>query len=220
MFKFIKNPEFVKSGARILFREGRTKGIGQVTQVKLANIYLFILWRFSLIPYFVCDNHSNCFKYLSRCFHLSTMQTDKSRRFLEGFPKILPSSEILKSLQRRLVRLWIQGLSRFSPASWCQLLLSHFLQWNLNNWKNLPRSTVHQLPRAGKRACPWLCFFLDLCDLAQPCLGWSPHKIGWKKLFHAVEYLIFHLFVSPSWDHSISDRHTIFRTDVWSCLET
>jgi GTPase len=33
MFKFIKNPEFVKSGARILFREGRTKGIGQVTQV-------------------------------------------------------------------------------------------------------------------------------------------------------------------------------------------
>ena len=41
MFKFIKNPEFVKSGARILFREGRTKGIGQVTQVKLANIYLF-----------------------------------------------------------------------------------------------------------------------------------------------------------------------------------
>ena len=38
MFKFIKNPEFVKSGARILFREGRTKGIGQVTQVSLANI--------------------------------------------------------------------------------------------------------------------------------------------------------------------------------------
>ena len=38
MFKFIKNPEFVKSGARILFREGRTKGIGQVTQVNLANI--------------------------------------------------------------------------------------------------------------------------------------------------------------------------------------
>lgn len=33
MFKFIKNPEFVKPGARILFREGRTKGIGQVTQV-------------------------------------------------------------------------------------------------------------------------------------------------------------------------------------------
>ena len=34
VFKFIKNPEFVKSGARILFREGRTKGIGQVTQVR------------------------------------------------------------------------------------------------------------------------------------------------------------------------------------------
>jgi len=33
MFKFIKNPEFVKCGARVLFREGRTKGIGKVTQV-------------------------------------------------------------------------------------------------------------------------------------------------------------------------------------------
>jgi len=33
MFRFIKNPEFVKIGARILFREGRTKGIGTVTQV-------------------------------------------------------------------------------------------------------------------------------------------------------------------------------------------
>ena len=31
--RFIKNPEFVKVGARILFREGRTKGIGKVTQV-------------------------------------------------------------------------------------------------------------------------------------------------------------------------------------------
>ena len=31
--RFIKNPEFVKIGARILFREGRTKGIGTVTQV-------------------------------------------------------------------------------------------------------------------------------------------------------------------------------------------
>ena len=33
VFRFIKNPEFVKIGARILFREGRTKGIGKVTQV-------------------------------------------------------------------------------------------------------------------------------------------------------------------------------------------
>ena len=33
VFRFIKNPEFVKTGARILFREGRTKGIGRVTQV-------------------------------------------------------------------------------------------------------------------------------------------------------------------------------------------
>jgi len=33
MFRFIKQPEFVKVGQRILFREGRTKGIGKVTQV-------------------------------------------------------------------------------------------------------------------------------------------------------------------------------------------
>merc|ERR1719188_1945175 len=33
MFRFIKNPEFVKTGAKILFREGRTKGLGKVTQV-------------------------------------------------------------------------------------------------------------------------------------------------------------------------------------------
>jgi len=33
VFRFIKNPEFVKLGARILFREGRAKGIGRVTQV-------------------------------------------------------------------------------------------------------------------------------------------------------------------------------------------
>lgn len=33
VFRFIKNPEFVKLGARILFREGRTKGIGRVSQV-------------------------------------------------------------------------------------------------------------------------------------------------------------------------------------------
>lgn len=33
VFRFIKNPEFVKMGSRILFREGRTKGIGKVTQV-------------------------------------------------------------------------------------------------------------------------------------------------------------------------------------------
>jgi len=33
VFRFIKNPEFVKIGAKILFREGRTKGIGRVTQI-------------------------------------------------------------------------------------------------------------------------------------------------------------------------------------------
>jgi len=31
--RFIKNPEFVKVGAKVLFREGRTKGLGKVTQV-------------------------------------------------------------------------------------------------------------------------------------------------------------------------------------------
>ena len=33
VFRFIKNPEFVKLGAKILFREGRTKGIGRVTKI-------------------------------------------------------------------------------------------------------------------------------------------------------------------------------------------
>jgi len=33
-FKFMKNPEFVKTGTRILFREGRTKGIGRVVKVE------------------------------------------------------------------------------------------------------------------------------------------------------------------------------------------
>ena len=32
-FRFIKQPEYIKVGARILFRERRTKGIGEVTQV-------------------------------------------------------------------------------------------------------------------------------------------------------------------------------------------
>jgi GTPase len=30
-FRFIRNPEFIRTGSRILFREGRTKGIGLVT---------------------------------------------------------------------------------------------------------------------------------------------------------------------------------------------
>lgn len=32
-FRFLKQPEYVKVGARILFRERRTKGIGEITQV-------------------------------------------------------------------------------------------------------------------------------------------------------------------------------------------
>ncbi|XP_002731255.1 GTP-binding protein 2-like [Saccoglossus kowalevskii] len=33
MFRFIKYPEYLREGSRLLFREGRTKGIGQVTKV-------------------------------------------------------------------------------------------------------------------------------------------------------------------------------------------
>ncbi|XP_022081456.1 GTP-binding protein 2-like [Acanthaster planci] len=32
-FRFIKQPEFIREGARLLFREGTTKGMGQVTRV-------------------------------------------------------------------------------------------------------------------------------------------------------------------------------------------
>ena len=33
-FKFIRNPEYVKLGSRVLFRDGRTKGIGNITKVE------------------------------------------------------------------------------------------------------------------------------------------------------------------------------------------
>uniref|UniRef100_A0A672K2U3 Translation elongation factor EFTu/EF1A C-terminal domain-containing protein n=1 Tax=Sinocyclocheilus grahami TaxID=75366 RepID=A0A672K2U3_SINGR len=33
-FKFIKHPEYLKVGAKLLFREGVTKGIGQVTKLQ------------------------------------------------------------------------------------------------------------------------------------------------------------------------------------------
>lgn len=33
LFRFVRHPEFVRVGTRLLFREGRTKGIGKVTQV-------------------------------------------------------------------------------------------------------------------------------------------------------------------------------------------
>ena len=33
-FKFIRNPEYVTLGSRVLFRDGRTKGIGNVTKVE------------------------------------------------------------------------------------------------------------------------------------------------------------------------------------------
>lgn len=33
LFRFVRHPEYVRVGARLLFREGCTKGIGKVTQV-------------------------------------------------------------------------------------------------------------------------------------------------------------------------------------------
>lgn len=38
-FKFIKHPEYLKVGAKLLFREGVTKGIGQVTKLQPASEY-------------------------------------------------------------------------------------------------------------------------------------------------------------------------------------
>ena len=32
-FKFVKHPEFLKVGQRLVFREGRTKAVGNVTKV-------------------------------------------------------------------------------------------------------------------------------------------------------------------------------------------
>ena len=32
-FRFIKNPEYIKPGTRMVFREGRTKAVGSVTQI-------------------------------------------------------------------------------------------------------------------------------------------------------------------------------------------
>ena len=33
VFKFLRSPEYLKVGQRLLFRDGRTKGIGRVTQI-------------------------------------------------------------------------------------------------------------------------------------------------------------------------------------------
>ena len=33
VFRFIRSPEYIKPGARLLFREGRTKGMGRVTAI-------------------------------------------------------------------------------------------------------------------------------------------------------------------------------------------
>ena len=33
LFRFIKNPEYLRPGARMVFREGRTKAVGNVTKI-------------------------------------------------------------------------------------------------------------------------------------------------------------------------------------------
>lgn len=33
LFRFVRHPECIRVGARLLFREGLTKGIGKVTQI-------------------------------------------------------------------------------------------------------------------------------------------------------------------------------------------
>lgn len=33
LFRFVSHPEYLHVGMRLLFREGRTKGIGKITQV-------------------------------------------------------------------------------------------------------------------------------------------------------------------------------------------
>lgn len=35
IFRFIKNPEFLRVGSKLIFREGRTKAIGTITKVNL-----------------------------------------------------------------------------------------------------------------------------------------------------------------------------------------
>lgn len=40
LFKFIKHPEYLKVGAKVLFREGVTKGIGHVTKLQPIAQYL------------------------------------------------------------------------------------------------------------------------------------------------------------------------------------
>lgn len=38
-FRFIKHPEYLKVGAKLLFRHGVTKGIGQVTNLQPLSQY-------------------------------------------------------------------------------------------------------------------------------------------------------------------------------------
>lgn len=36
LFKFIKHPEYLKVGAKVIFRQGVTKGMGHVTKLQAA----------------------------------------------------------------------------------------------------------------------------------------------------------------------------------------
>lgn len=40
LFKFINSPEYIHMGANILFREGRTRGLGQITKLYLEESHL------------------------------------------------------------------------------------------------------------------------------------------------------------------------------------
>jgi GTPase len=37
-FRFIKNPEYLKPGMKLVFREGRTKAVGTVTKIHLDKL--------------------------------------------------------------------------------------------------------------------------------------------------------------------------------------
>ena len=162
MFKFIKNPEFVKSGARILFREGRTKGIGQVTQVNLRK-YLMIrrkLLRISLqlrfyagVPIWIQSRP------------ISPRYTPEDTRISElpsRFRFILPARVVLKTLDvffqapgqtlnPRSVEpplIFSNSLISVVAAVSLPVLLSNDLWYR----------DVHQMPRVSQRARPWLDF--------------------------------------------------------------
>ena len=135
-----------------------------------------------------------------RCFHLSTMQIDKSTHFLGGFPQILPSCEIVSDCWRFLVPsevfywgTWSDFESKVCPGRpmsiqsltrWCyQLLLSRSLR-NLSNIQKpsylLFTNCQGQVKEPALRIISSSTFVI----CAQPFLAWLPaHKIGSKHSF-------------------------------------